>query len=1053
MKIRYVRTFFTATRDAGTAPRRWALAVLLIMALFIPAPAVWSQGNQGTLEGAVVDPSGAAVAGAHLTVTNQDTGIRFESTTASDGLFAFPVLPVGSYTIEVEHQGFAKLTRKDVQLTVGARLNLTLALTVAGQTQSVTVSSETPLVETTRSQVSTTVNDVAIGNLPTNGRNFINFALLTPGVTLDVRGGDISFAGQRGTLNSLVVDGSDNNNTFFGQSLGRTGSGRAPYQFSQDAVQEFQVNSNAYSAELGHAGGAVINVVTKSGTNTFHGTAFEFYRDRGLNANDPINKQLHRARSPYHFNQFGGNLGGPILRDRMFFFFDYDGQRNTLPNTVFLGVKPPAAPTPNQQTALNYLQARAGSWIRTQNQNVYLGKVDWRLSSGELLGVRYNAQRFTGNGFENGGPQNSVEHTGASNVTTDTLTGSLTSTISPRIVNVVRAGYTRDNEPGLANSANPEAAIFDGGGLDLTLGRNFFSPRFTNIHRGEAGDTVTLTRGPHTVKAGFNALIDKIQNFFPGNFSGAYTFNSLEGFGCNLNGGGSSCLTGPDTRDKFVQAFAGSGTTGPTTHPNFREYSAFAQDEWRVRSDLSLNYGLRYDLDLIAQPPVLNPSASLAAAGIATNRIHNDHANFGPRVGIAWSPLGSKLVVRTGYGIFYGRTTAITVGTAFSNNGLNVQTLTFTGASIPQYPNTQCGAPVAAPNCSAPTGGLAGVPSIYVFQRNYHQPDVQQANFGVEYQLQPTMSLQINYLWVKGTHLTRTRDINLAGEVPVTVDIVPTNTSTTLLQYPRPTGTPATCPAGLFVIRGSSTCRPNGDFQRIAQFESSANSQYNGLTVQLNKRFSQNYQLLASYTFGKVIDDGPDATSVVPFSFDDSKMVQDPLHTAGDRGPGVNDQRHRFVLSGIWDLNSYASHISGPAHYLLGGWQLSGILTAQSGQPYSGLVNSDLNNDSNNRTDRTPGLGRDTFYLPNFVSVDPRITKSVPLTERVKAQLIIEAYNAFNRVNYTSVSATQYSVSSAPCGAAICLVAPKTPFQTPLSTQLNFSPGSRIVQLSAKITF
>lgn len=1031
-----VWNYFSAWR-----PREWARFSIVFLALLVLiAPVVRGQGNQGALEGSVVDSSGAGVPDAALTATNTATGITFKTTTGADGLFAFPVLPVGTYTIDVEHSGFTKLTRKDIRVTIGARLNLTLTLAVAGQTQSVTVTGETPLVETTRSQVSNTVNDRAIENLPTNGRNFINFALLTPGVTLDVRGGDISFAGQRGTLNSLIVDGSDNNNTFFGQSLGRTGSGRAPYQFSEDAVQEFQVNSNAYSAELGHAGGAVINVVTKSGTNDFHGTAFEFFRDKGLNANDPINKQRGFARSPYHFNQFGGNLGGPIIRDKMFFFFDYDGQRNTLPNTVFLGVTPPATPTANQQTALDYLQARDGSWIRTQNQNVYLGKVDWRLGANQLLSVRYNAQRFNGAGFENGGPQNSSEHTGASNVNTDTLTGSLTSTISSRIVNVARAGYTRDDEPGLSNSINPEATIFQGGVTDLVVGRNFFSPRFTNIRRGEFGDTITFVHGRHSIKTGFNALVDRIANFFPGNFSGAYTFNSLEGFGCDLNGGGASCFTGPDASDRFVQAFAGSGTSGPTTNPNFQEYSAFAQDEWRIRNDLTLNFGLRYDLDLIAQPPVLNPSASLAAAGIATNKIHNDVANFGPRIGIAWNPLGNKLVVRTGYGIFYGRTPSITVGTAFSNNALNVQTLTFTGANIPQYPNTMCGAPTDSPSCAAPTGGTAGVPSIYVFQRNYHEPNVQQANLGIEYQIQPTMSVQINYLWVKGTHLTRTRDINLQGpETPTVIGLVGSTQTFTVNRITQP--------------------RPIAGFARIAEFESSANSTYNGLTIQVNKRFSHNYQFLASYTYGKVIDDNPDATSVVPFSFDDAKMVQDPLDLGGDRGPGVNDQRHRFVFSPIWDLNSYASNLSPVARYLLGGWQLSAIFTAQSGQPYSGLVNFDLNGDSNSRTDRTPGLGRDTFYLPNFVSLDPRITKSIPITERVKAQLILEAYNAFNRVNYTSVSTTQYSASTNTTTCAgtpdpnLCLVAPRTAFQAPLSTQLNFGPGARIVQLSAKITF
>ena len=251
--------------------------------------------------------------------------------------------------------------------------------------------------------------------------------------------------------------------------------------------------------------------------------------------------------------------------------------------------------------------------------------------------------------------------------------------------------------------------------------------------------------------------------------------------------------------------------------------------------------------------------------------------------------------------------------------------------------------------------------------------------------------------------------------------------------------------------------RPIAGFARIEEFQSSANSIYNGLTVQLNKRLYHNYQFLASYTFGKVIDDNPDATSVVPFSGDDAKMVQDPLNLRGDRGPGVNDQRHRLVLSAIWDLDGYTHSMGRSWRYLAGGWQLSGILTAETGQPYSGMVNSDLNTDSNSRTDRTPGLGRDTFNLPNFVSLDPRITKNIPIHERVKAQLILEAYNSLNRTNYTSVSPTQFSTGGTNCAATatICLgpPPPKTPFQTPLSTQLNFSPGSRIVQLSGKITF
>ena len=274
MRFSDQRVIASGRRHASLTRRTCLIGLVLLITFMLTASAAWSQGNQGTLEGAVVDQSGAGVPDARLTATNAATGIKFFATSDSNGLFTFPVLPVGTYTIEVEQSGFMKLTQKNVMLTVGARVNLSLTLSVAGQTQAITVTGETPILETTRSQVSSTVNDAAIQNLPTNGRNFINFALLTPGVTLDVRGGDISFAGQRGTLNSLIVDGSDRKKTFLGQSLGRTGSGRAPYQFSEDAVQEFQVNSNAYSAELGHAGGAVINVVTKSGTNDFHGASF-----------------------------------------------------------------------------------------------------------------------------------------------------------------------------------------------------------------------------------------------------------------------------------------------------------------------------------------------------------------------------------------------------------------------------------------------------------------------------------------------------------------------------------------------------------------------------------------------------------------------------------------------------------------------------------------------------------------------------------------------------------------------------------------------------------
>src|SRR5215208_7163659 len=256
-----------------------------------------AQSVTGSIQGTVVDQSGAVLPGVTVTVTNTATGATRTAVTDTAGMFRAELLPVGPYDLSAELSGFMPRKQADINLTVGNVLTFRIEMRVAGVAESVTVSAETPILETTRSQVSDTVDENAVRNLPVNGRNFINFALLTPGVTTDVRTGDISFAGQRGTLNSLVVDGADDNNTFFGQTIGRTGSGRAPYQFSQDAVKEFQVNSSSFSAEYGRAGGAVINVVTKSGTNEFDGTLFYFLRDKRYNSNDYINEINNRPKS------------------------------------------------------------------------------------------------------------------------------------------------------------------------------------------------------------------------------------------------------------------------------------------------------------------------------------------------------------------------------------------------------------------------------------------------------------------------------------------------------------------------------------------------------------------------------------------------------------------------------------------------------------------------------------------------------------------------------------------------------------------------------------
>ena len=301
-------------------------SLLLVLGLSAFGCVTFAQSEIGgaTVNGTVTDPAGAAVPGAKVTVTDSATGIERVTNTSEAGMFSFNALPSGAYDLNVEARGFKAGRRTGIGLTVGAVNTVDVALVIGAAQETVSVTaSDAPLVEFTRSQTSTTVTSGQVSGLPVNGRNFLDFTLLTPGVVRDpTRGGDLSFGGQRGTSNSLLVDGADSNNVFFGQSTGRAGTGRNPYSFSQDAVKEFQVSTNGYAAEVGRAGGGVINVISKSGTNDFHCAAFEFFRDKALNANSWENNKNGRRKRAYHFNQFGGDLGGPMVKNKLFFFFD-----------------------------------------------------------------------------------------------------------------------------------------------------------------------------------------------------------------------------------------------------------------------------------------------------------------------------------------------------------------------------------------------------------------------------------------------------------------------------------------------------------------------------------------------------------------------------------------------------------------------------------------------------------------------------------------------------------------------------------------------------------
>jgi outer membrane receptor protein involved in Fe transport len=983
-------------------------SVLALLLAFVPF-GMFAQSSNGSISGNVTDDTGGALPGVTITATNVATGANRTVVTNNAGHYEIALLPPGTYHVSGELSGFQAVKFDRVVVNVGSDAKADMKLKT-GIAETVTVTAAAPLVETTKSEVSSVVGEKAIANLPANGRNFIDFVLTTPGVVRDPRGGDISFAGQRGTLNSVVVDGADNNNTFFGQSLGRTGSGRAPYQFSQDAVKEFQVNANAYSAEFGRAGGAVINVITKSGTNDFQGTLFDFYRDRQYRSQDYLN-QLRQdvtgvrvVKPPYHFNQYGFSLGGPIVRDKHFVFANYDAQRNSIPNVTTLGISDAAIALldPAGQAAAAFLRGKAVTYDQKQNQDVFLIKTDHEILTNDHLALRLNRQKFTGANFENGGPQSSPEHTGDSVVNTTTLSLVNSNVFSSSLFNEVRGQYAKDSEPGAANSSDPEATIRQGASTVLVIGRNSFSPRETTLKRTQLADTITYVFSNQTVKGGFDYNHDKILNFFPGNFSGVYVFNSLADFQNKKPA-------------SYLQNFAGAGTSGGTTHPDLTDKSLFVEDEWRVRPSLTINAGLRYDRQDFAQPSIQNPDAALLAAGLNTSRIHEDGNNIGPRLGFAWTPGNDgRTVVRGGYGVFYGRTPAIMVGTGHSQNGIQVLSINFPASLFPTYPNTYTTLPAA----------LQSLPqNIFVFAPNFEDPKVQQSSLGIERGLTTDLSFGVTYQYVKGDDLPRTADINIAS--PITVSSTINGQPVTFTKY---------------------TAKRFANFNRVLEFQSSAHSKYNGLTFDLQKRFSNNWQARLAYTYSKAKDDRPDATSVVPGT-DDAKNAQDALNLGNEWAYADTDVRHRIVLSGVWNL-AYADKLGGFSRAILGGWSVSGIVSYQSGQPFSSLVSTDINNDQNRASDRVPGTARNSLRNPSQFSIDPRVTKDIHVFGSTHLQLIAEAFNLTNRSNVTRLRNSAFSYNATTNAFVPASSDPVTGYLSPSAVA-----GPRTFQFAAKVLF
>src|SRR5438128_7902974 len=636
----------------GRGQTLYLLGIPYLLTLILVGGDLQAQdASTGALRGTVVDAQGAAITGADIVAIRADTGIRYHGATDSEGRFKLDLLPPGEYSARAEAEGMLPQNSPSIRVETGAATELAFKLVVAGGKETVTVSEAPPLVETQPSAVSALVDERAIGDLPLLGRRYTDLSLLAPGVTQDPRGltsssnGDLAFGGIRGYQSSYLVDGADNNNAFFGQARGRY---RAPYQFSNEVVQEFRVSSNTYGAELGRAGGAVVNVVTKSGSNHLHGTGFYYLRDSTFAARNPfMSFKPHDQQQ-----QFGMTLGGPIRRNRVFFFAGFDQHIFHIPAVVrFLNGSSVVTPLatlnpafsgdyePSDQALVfataTQLSKQAGIYPASMLGNAGFLKLDASLSQHNHLSARLSTSRYYGHNnvfLDTARPLTSygTSENGDEDVYTETGTISLTSNLSFRLISHLRAQFSRDLQDSSSNSSDPITripTIIDG------FGRSSILPRQTREHRAHFAETISLDGKRHSWKFGGDALLTWIYNYFPSLFGGEYIFDPIkvDPFTFEPVEGGLELTPlrayAHQVPHYYLQSFGSA-----ITHPDTNEYEGFAHDTIRVNDHFYLSLGSRYDLQTFSTKGLIaNPLWQ------GSGKVPFDTNNIAPRIGLAYS--------------------------------------------------------------------------------------------------------------------------------------------------------------------------------------------------------------------------------------------------------------------------------------------------------------------------------------------------------------------------------------------------------------------------------
>lgn len=1077
--------------------RRFFFAILFVLAaIYLPSVHAQNAVSGGSISGEVTDNSGAAVVGADALLTNTGTGVETKTITNDAGAYRFPVLGVGSYSLEITKAGFKKAEIKNIVVSVGQDSAVNVTLQVGAVSESVTVSAAGPLLRTTDSSTSTVVNDKLIEGLPLSGRRYTDFVLLTPNVNADGQFGLVSVGGQQGGgdsgyangngSNSFTLDGANATSSFFGDARGRT---RVPYVFGEQSIQEFQVADNPYDASYGSAGSGFINTVTKSGTEMFHGDAFYYLRNSGTGADDAID-HANGIKTPLNvLQQFGADLGGPVIHNKAWFYFDWEQQRQLEPisvinpgvsaitETSFQNIAPgttlpapngpfpvPAsfssAPLPSDpnypvylqqvSNALHLFQSNVGPRARRRDDISFFPKLDWQPTQADRFTFAYNYNRFNSpGGTITFNPVSSEGDSALPNnyVRDHHATIHYTHTFSPTLLNDLHASFLRDEQigtpSGLVNPSFPGVQFLFGGFFQV--GNPTFSIADTKEFQWELGEQLNYVRGKHSLKFGFDFNRSHVTDFSPGNFLGTYSFFSLDPTNFALG-----------NFSRFTQ------TTG---NPYFLftvpYYGFYVQDKFQATHKLTLDLGLREDFQVYPQPTV-NPAFP------PTGQFPNQYQRLSPRLGFAYQ-IADKTVVRGGFGLFYEVFNGINYENSVSSNGLaSHQSSIFVPFNPALPPNQQS---PAFPSRLSNTSSFGASSNISLIDPNFQTPQIQEASLEIQREILHDTTLTIGTMWTHGIHLigSSAYDMNLIPPVGTTTYTVCPGgfNGVGCIGNPGLTYTGPNLDGGLL-----NEGRISSQFGQINALISPGSDRYNSLYVQLQRRVATGLQMMVSYTYAKTMQHAVDFNNQFDFS--------------NTTGPSLLDQRHRLSIASIYAPD--ASHISNAfSRTLLSNWSISTVMAFNSGRPYTATlaaactgvslatcngsndtVNNVVANEGTNNTaagfnGSAPSFtqGIDSFYGPWIEEVDLGIARAFHVTERHIVTFRVQAFNLLNHPNFyvqngSGVNPTQYDPIGSTCGDSHsttqqCFLTPDPGFGTLTSIgQLN---GPRVFQFSLTWSF